>query len=118
MARIVSIDWYYHRVGCTACKRAHDFLAGYELVVRERVDARRTRIGPSGFADVVKGAKTVLVSNGRSLARFDLSARDCDRGALYARMVGPTGNLRAPTLRRDGLVVVGYHRDSIKELVK
>ena len=118
MARMIAIDWYYHRVGCTACKRAHDFLKGYELVVRERVDARRTRIGPSGFSDVVKGAKTVLVSNGRSVARFDLSSRTCDRGDMFARMVGPTGNLRAPTLKRNGLVVCGFHADSMRELAE
>ena len=118
MARIVSIDWYYHRVGCTACRKAQDFLGDYELVVRERVDARKTRIGPSALADVVDGAKTVLVSNGRSVARYDLKPGKRDRGEMFARMVGPTGNLRAPTLKRGGLVVVGYHADSMKELVR
>jgi len=39
------------------------------------------------------------------------------RGAVVG-LVGPTGNLRAPTLRRGGLVVVGYHADSLKELVR
>jgi arsenate reductase-like glutaredoxin family protein len=118
MARIVPIDWYYHRVGCTACRKAHAFLSDYELVVRERVDARRTRIGPSELSEVVKGAKTVLVSNGRSVARFDLSSGARGRSEMFARMVGPTGNLRAPTLRRGPLVVVGYHADSLKELVR
>ena len=40
-----------------------------------------------------------------------------DRSDMLARMVGPTGNLRAPTLKRNGLVVVGYHADSMRELV-
>lgn len=118
MARTLAIDWYYHRLGCAACRKAQDFLSDYELVVRERVDARKTRIGPSALADVVKGAKTVLVSNGRSVARFELAPGSRQRGEMFARMVGPTGNLRAPTLKRGGLVVVGYHADSLKELVK
>jgi arsenate reductase-like glutaredoxin family protein len=118
MPRTLSIDWYYHRVGCTACRKAQQFLSDYELVVREKVDARRTRIGPSALSKVVDGAKTVLVSNGRNVARFDLKANGRAPSDMYARMVGPTGNLRAPTLRRGGLVVVGYHADSMQEFVK
>jgi len=118
MGRTLAIDWYYHRVGCTACRKAQTFLAGYDLAVRERVDARKTRIGPSALSDVVKGARTVLVSNGRSVARFELTTGKPDRAELYSRMVGPTGNLRAPTLKRGRLVVVGYHVDSMKELVR
>ena len=118
MARKLSIDWYYHRVGCTACRKAQEFLAGFELDVRVRVDARRTRIGPSALSKVVDGARTVLVSNGRSVARYDVAPGSRERGEMYARMVGPTGNLRAPTLKRGDLVVVGYHADSLKELVR
>ena len=86
--------------------------------MREKVDARRKRIGPSEVADVVKDADLLLVSKGRSLARYDLKRRDFDRGEMLARMVGPTGNLRAPTLRRDRLVVVGFHPDALRELVR
>ena len=118
MARKIAIDWYYHRNGCTACRKAQQFLAGYELLVRKQVDARRTRIGPSTLSTVVEGASTVLVSNGRKVARYDLKASGRGPSEMYARMVGPTGNLRAPTLRRGGLVVVGYHADSMKEFVK
>jgi arsenate reductase-like glutaredoxin family protein len=118
MARKLSIDWYYHRVGCTACRKAQDFLADFELVVRERVDARRTRIGPSALSKVVDGARTVLVSNGRSVARYDLDGKGRAPSEMYARMVGPTGNLRAPTLKRGRLVVVGYHVESMREFVQ
>lgn len=118
MAPKLKIDWYYHRVGCTACRKAQEYLADFELDVRERVDARRTRIGPSALSKVVDGARTVLVSNGRSVARYDLKGGSRGSSEMYARMVGPTGNLRAPTLRRGGLVVVGYHAESMREFVQ
>jgi arsenate reductase-like glutaredoxin family protein len=118
MVRKLSIDWYWQRAGCTACAKAKEFLSEYELDVRQTLDARRTRIGPSGVAAVVEDAKTVLVSDGRSVRRYDVAKRQHDRSDMLARMVGPTGNLRAPTIRRNGLVVVGYHVDSMKELVK
>ncbi len=37
---------------------------------------------------------------------------------MLALMIGPTGNLRAPTIRRNGLLLVGWHADSFAELVK
>ena len=116
MRRKVSIEWYYQRAGCTACAKAQEFLRDFDLEVREQVDARRTRIGPSDVAKVVKGADVALVSDGRSVRRYELSKAH-DRSDMLARMVGPTGNLRAPTLKRDGLVVVGFHADSMREFV-
>lgn len=118
MPRKLAIEWYWQRAGCTACAKAKEFLSGYDLDVRQTLDARRTRIGPSGVAAVVENAKTVLVSDGRTVRRYDLEKKPQERGDMLARMVGPTGNLRAPTIRRNGLVVVGFHRDSMAELVK
>ena len=86
--------------------------------MREKVDARKTRIGPSGLARVLDGAKAVLIAKGAKLERFDLSQRTLDRSELAAKMVGPTGNLRAPTLRRGGLVVVGFHPEALRELLQ
>ena len=67
---------------------------------------------------MVKDVDVLLVSKGRRFERYDLRRKDFDRGEMLARMVGPTGNLRAPTLRRDRLVVVGFHPDAMKELVR
>ncbi len=85
--------------------------------MKVKVDARKTRLGPSDLKPVLAGVKTVLASNGRTVHRFDLDAGDHDRTELLAAMIGPTGNLRAPTLRRGKMLVVGYHADSLKELV-
>ncbi len=86
-------------------------------MVREKVDARKTRLGPSDLGKVLEGVRTVVASNGRTLRRFDLGAKECDRTELLSRMIGPSGNLRAPTVRRGRLLIVGYHADSMKELV-
>ena len=97
--------------------RAQEFLGGYELAVTEKVDARKTRIGPTGLEPVLAGVKVVLASNGRTVRRFELAKEAPDRAELLAAMIGHTGNLRAPTLRRRGMLVVGYHADSLATLV-
>ncbi|MBL8839982.1 MAG: hypothetical protein JNL90_00455 [Planctomycetes bacterium] len=83
----------------------------------QKVDARKVRLGPSDLGTVLDGVRLVLVAGGRTLHRFDLAAKECDRPELLSRMIGPTGNLRAPTVRRGRLLVVGYHADAMKELV-
>jgi hypothetical protein len=63
----------------------------------------------------------LLVAKGRSLVRHDLKARRADRRETLARiegMIGPTGNLRAPTLKRRGVVMVGFHPDALRELLR
>ena len=86
--------------------------------MKSKVDARKTRLGPSDLRPVLEGVKTVLASNGRTVRRFDLGAKEHDRTELLAAMIGPTGNLRAPTLRRGKMLVVGYHADSLRELME
>jgi arsenate reductase-like glutaredoxin family protein len=36
---------------------------------------------------------------------------------LLAVMLGPTGNLRAPTVRRGRTLLVGFHEDAYRELL-
>lgn len=35
-----------------------------------------------------------------------------ERSALLAAILGPTGNLRAPTLRRGAVLLVGFNEDA------
>jgi hypothetical protein len=93
--------------------RAQEFLGGYALAVKEKVDARKFRIGPTGLESVLAGVKVVLASNGRTVTRFDLARDPPDRAVLLAAMIGHTGNLRAPTLKRRGMLVVRYHADTM-----
>jgi hypothetical protein len=68
----------------------------------------------------VDGAEVLLVAKGRSLVRYDLKEHVRDRGQRLARiagMIGPTGNLRAPTIKRGRMVVVGFHPDALRELL-
>lgn len=97
--------------------RAQEFLGGHVLAVKEKVDARKFHIGPTELEPVLAGVKVVLASNGRTVTRFDLARDPPDRAVLLAAMIGRTGNLRAPTLKRRGMLVVGYHADSLATLV-
>ena len=49
----------------------------------------------------------LLVAQGKRLLAFELSGKVPD--AAVDAMLGPTGNLRAPTLRVGKTILVGFH---------
>jgi hypothetical protein len=51
----------------------------------------------------------VIVAKGRKVSEFKPGGRAS--AEVVDAMLGPTGNLRAPTIRRGKTVVVGYHDD-------
>ncbi len=47
---------------------------------------------------------------------FDLRKSPPDDAALLAAMLGPTGNLRAPTVRKGSTLLVGFHEGVYSEM--
>ena len=81
------------------------------------MDARKERYEASDLRKLMRGAKSVLVAKGKKSERFDLT----EGGDVWKRMtqvaIGPTGNLRAPTLKLGNRWIVGFGEDAwIEEL--
>jgi hypothetical protein len=51
------------------------------------------------------------------VVRVDLRAEKPDRQALRALLLGPTGNLRAPTVRKGRTLIVGFDEQTYAELL-
>ncbi len=64
---------------------------------------------------VLKGVQRLIVAKGSKVTAFDLKKARPDDDELIAAMTGPTGNLRAPTLRSGKTLIVGFHADSYDE---
>jgi hypothetical protein len=48
---------------------------------------------------------------------FDLTANRPDDETLLARLIGPTGNLRAPTARVGTTLVVGFNEEAYRQVL-
>ena len=81
------------------------------------VDARKQRIGPSSLSKVIEGVKTITVVKGKKVLHFDLKNDKVKRSELALHMIGPTGNLRAPTLRRGTRLIVGFGAEPFEEFL-
>ena len=74
----------------------------------ETVDAR-TKLGSAEALRLTKSAWVVLVARGKNVVRFSMKKDRPDDDTLLAHLLGPTGNLRAPTMRVGRTLVVGYN---------
>lgn len=65
---------------------------------------------------VLDGVRHLYVTKGRRVLHFDLDQdRPSDR-ELLALIVGPSGRLRAPTVRRGRAMIVGYDEETYETL--
>lgn len=56
----------------------------------------------------------VLVTRGKKLLEFEPGK---DRDEILDLAIGRSGNLRAPSLSHQGLLVVGFNSDAYRELI-
>ena len=78
-------------------------------------DARKEPHDAAAARKLVQEASTVYVGRGRNFAKHESAALLKDGDAL-AKMLGPTGNLRAPTLRLGKTLVVGFSEPMYEEI--
>ena len=81
------------------------------MKVTEEIDARKVRYGDAEALGLLDGKSSLLVAQGKKVTKVDLR-KDCpDDSVLTGMMLGPTGNLRAPTLIVGKKVLVGFNED-------
>ena len=86
------------------------------MKVEEEVDAGRTRLGRKEALALARGVDRVVASRGAKVVVFDLRKDRPSDADLLAVLLGPTGNLRAPTLRVGRTLVVGFGESVYAEL--
>ena len=74
----------------------------------EVVDASKVRKGRELALALARSADVVVVARGKQLLTFDMREAPPDDDTLAAALLGPTGNLRAPTLRKGNTLLVGF----------
>jgi len=53
----------------------------------------------------------VIVAKGKKVTTFPMKQHHPDDAELLSHMLGPTGNLRAPVIRRGKTVLVGFNEE-------
>ena len=80
------------------------------------MDAKKTRLGRKDALQLARAAAKVRVAKGKKVLTFDMKSDPPDDDTLAAALLGPTGKLRAPTIRRGSTLLVGFNEDEYATL--
>ena len=86
------------------------------MAVDEVVDAGKRKLGRDAALELAKRATKVVVAKGKKKVVFDMKKTLPDDDTLAAHILGPTGNLRAPTLLQGKTLYVGFLEEAYEEL--
>ena len=96
-----------------SCQRASKFLDARGITPTEIVPASR-KLGRDDAMTLAKAARRVVVAKGGKVETFEPKGKPS--AAMVAAMLGPTGNLRAPTVVSGKTVLVGFNAATYAEL--
>jgi arsenate reductase-like glutaredoxin family protein len=96
--------------------KAQGFLEQSAATVKEVVDAKIVRIGREEALALAKKAKTVVAGRGKNVVTIDMKQPPPD-DELADLILGPSGNLKAPTILVDKTLVVGFNEEAYKRFL-
>ncbi len=85
------------------------------MKVTEQVLAGKTPHGRKEALALARAAKKLVAAKGTKVTELDLRGKPAD-GEILALMLGPTGKLRAPTMRVGETLYVGFPREGFDGL--
>jgi len=73
------------------------------------------KLGRTDAEALARSARKLIVSKGKKIREFEAGKAVSDE-AITA-MLGPTGNLRAPTVRSGNTLLVGFNEERYEEVL-
>jgi arsenate reductase-like glutaredoxin family protein len=101
-----------------SCKKAQGFLEEHDWTVSGSVvDASKDRRGRDEAIRLARSAAKVVAARGKKMVTFDMKADPPDDDTLAEHLLGPTGNLKAPTLRIGDTLLVGFGEEAYRQIL-
>jgi arsenate reductase-like glutaredoxin family protein len=100
------------------CGKTQEFLASHKVGADEQIDARKKTYKDKEALALAADADELYAAKGKKVVHIDLKKERPDDETLLSLMLGPTGNLRAPTLRKGRTLIIGFDEDTYKKLLK
>lgn len=86
------------------------------MVIGTEVDAKKEAFPGEAAWQVIAGAEKVYVAAGKRILEF--TPATADKELMLKKITGPSGNLRAPALRRGKTFYIGFHPEMYEMLAK
>jgi arsenate reductase-like glutaredoxin family protein len=99
------------------CAKTQGFLAKHKVAVAAQTDAKKATIKGDAALGVLRDVDELYVAKGKRVVHVDLRREKPPRTELLGLLLGPTGNLRAPTLRKGRTLIVGFDEATYKDVL-
>ncbi len=66
---------------------------------------------------LIRDIDEIYAMRGKKILHVDLKKEKPDNATLSGMLLGPTGNLRAPTLRKGRTLIVGFDPETYSKLL-
>ena len=100
------------------CAKTQGFLARHKIAVAAQADAKRATIKGEAALAVLKDVDELYAAKGKKVVHVDLKREKPDKATLLGLLLGPTGNLRAPTIRKGRTLIVGFDEATYSKLLR
>ncbi len=100
-----------------SCTRAQEFLAKAKLESKEEVNAKKTKYQEKEAVDLAKTVNHIYAAKGKKVVYINIKKDEPDNETLIKVMLGPTGNLRAPTLRVGKTLLIGFNAETYEQVL-
>lgn len=79
-----------------------------KIAVKSEADARKHKLSGKDALTVLEGADTLYVAKGKKHLKIDLRSQKTTEKEILSLILGPSGNLRAPTIKVGKRILVGF----------
>lgn len=99
------------------CGRAQEFLARQRVAVESVTDAKKERLGRKQALDLGRSVAEIFVAKGKKVVHLDMRKEKPSDADLLKLLLGPSGNLRAPVVRKGKTLLVGFDPESYRRVL-
>lgn len=111
----MKFEWGYMRKGWLSCKKAGLAFSDHESELEVEINAKSQPIkGEEGW-NLVQNADHIFIASGKKILEFRPTA--ANRDEIMKKILGRTGNLRAPTIRKGNSFFIGFNEDMYSQVL-
>jgi hypothetical protein len=99
------------------CTKSQGYLEAHDIEARDMTDAGKHKHGRDQALALARSAAKVVVTRGKKTVTFDMKRDRPDEETLLAHILGPSGNLRAPTIRKGSTLLVGFGAEAYEQVL-
>jgi arsenate reductase-like glutaredoxin family protein len=99
-----------------SCGRTQEFLASHKIEAKETLDAKKVVLKEADALKLASEVDEIYAAKGKKVVHLNLKKEKPDKATLLGVLLGPTGNLRAPALKKGRTLIVGFDAETYQKL--